>query len=172
MPRPWQGDMEMLFRALNWHHHLPVCIQSCSEDLVPQHVTIYYWVSKRDLCLLIELLQESPLSSWDEPELSQCPTFPGSLDLPVAPRTQLNPRLQVDFILFSNDLILVPVLCSASNCTVSVAQHIKLRIWFTWEKNALCFPIYSSAGSVSQRGPLDGHWNTSASLSIRLLWGE
>lgn len=139
MPRPWQGDKEMLFRALNWHHHLPVCIQSCSEDLVSEHVTIYYWVSKGDLCLLTELLQESPLSSRDEPELSQCPTFPRSLDLPVAPRTRLDPCLQVDFILFSNDFILAPVLCSAFKCTFSAAQHIKLEIWCTWEKNAL-FP--------------------------------
>lgn len=46
--------------------------------------------------------------------------------------------LQVHFILISNDLILAPVLCSASSYTFSAAQLIKLGIWFTWEKNALC----------------------------------
>lgn len=80
--------------------------------------------------------------------------------------------LQVHFVLFSKDLFLAPVLSSASNCTFSAAQHIKLGIWFTWEKNALCSPIYSSAGSVSQRGPLDRHRNTSASLGTGLLWGQ
>lgn len=79
---------------------------------------------------------------------------------------------QVHFVLFSNDLILAPVLCSASSCTFSAAQHIRLGNWFSWEKKALCFPAYSSAGSVSQHGPLDGHGNTSASMSMGLLWGQ
>lgn len=98
---------------------------------------------------------------------------------PLQPRSACSSKdtaqptcLQVHFVLFSKDLFLAPVLCSASNWTFSAAQHIKLGIWFTWEKNALCSPIYSSAGSVSQRGPLDRHRNTSASLGTGLLWGQ
>lgn len=129
----------MLFRALNWHHHLPVCIQSCSEDLESKHETIYYGVSQGDVCLLTELFHESPLSSWDEAELLQCPTFPWSPDLPVAPRTQLNSHV-FRFTLSSSLMIsFLPLSCVLPLTTFSTAQHIKLGIWFTWQKNAL-FP--------------------------------
>lgn len=97
---------------------------------------------------------------------------------PLQPRSACSSKdaaqptcLQAHFVLF-NDLILAPALCSASDCPFSAAQHIKLGTWFTWEKNALCPPVYSSPGSVSQNGPLDGHRNNSASLSIGLLWGQ
>lgn len=73
--------------------------------------------------------------------------------------------LQVHFVLFSHDLILAPVLCSASTGIFVAARHIRLGNWFSWEKNTLHFPGYFSAGSVSHLGSLDGHRNTYASLT-------
>lgn len=60
--------------------------------------------------------------------------------------------LQVHFVLFSHDLILAPVLCSASTGIFVAARHIRLGNWFSWEKNTLHFPGYFSAGSVSHLG--------------------
>lgn len=47
--------------------------------------------------------------------------------------------LQVHFVLFSHDLILAPVLCSASTGIFVAARHIRLGNWFSWEKKHITF---------------------------------
>lgn len=65
-----------------------------------------------------------------------------------------------------------PARCSARVCVSVAARRVRSGDWLSWEKNTLHFPGYFSAGSASQRGSLDGHRNTSASLSKGLLRGR